>query len=382
MTKKMISTSFIFSALLTTTACEKTNRSFSLLNSNESFQQTAQYTSRKIDILWVVDNSGSMQSSQNNLTANFQSFIQKFQSLNYDFQMAVTSTDAWTALYQNDARYSSILKSLRRGKITGDAGAGWSFSPDSGVSIIDGNTANISQTFLTNAEQGITGTGDERAFSSIKQVLDFNPLFLRADAFLAVIIVSDEDDFSGNTSNFIAGDYNNESNSDPVTLTNTGSNTDLFHLYSDTRLDSVDSYKSYLTSLKGAGQFSVSMIGVLDNACKTQLNTSFGGRRIGRRYMQLAQSTNGAQTSLCGNFGTSLQLISDSIIELSSSFILRREPIPESISVSVNNVAVAQNATNGWTYNNSNWTITFHGTAVPAQGADVQISFQPVRATN
>lgn len=49
-----------------------------------------------VDMLWVVDNSGSMQSSQENLARNFSSFIQAFvgegQEL-IDFQMAVITTD-------------------------------------------------------------------------------------------------------------------------------------------------------------------------------------------------------------------------------------------------------------------------------------------------
>lgn len=51
---------------------------------------------------------------------------------------------------------------------------------------------------MANVKLGTSGSGDERALSSFEKTL-INPLnsnFHRPDAFLAIIIVSDEDDFS------------------------------------------------------------------------------------------------------------------------------------------------------------------------------------------
>jgi len=365
-------------------ACEKGGRTFSLLDAGSSFQQSGTYVPRPIDVLWVVDNSGSMDSSQVNLTNSFQSFVTKFQEKNYDFHMAVTGTDAWKAAYQSNVDYKNILRRARRGPITGNATVGWSYSPDSGFNIMDTLTPNLTDVFLKSAKLGTTGTGDERAFSSFYEFLHYagNSDFRRNDAILAIIVVSDEDDFSANTSAYVAGDYDDEVDADPVDLAVNGSPTSVYQLYQDPRLLSVQSFKDDLDGIVGAGNYSVNMIGIKDTQCKANLNVSYGGRRIGRRYIQLADMTGGVKTSLCDNFGDSLQLISDSIVKLTSTFKLNREPVISTLHVVVNGVNIPEDATNGWTYNATDWSVTFNGTSVPAQGDNIQILFTPAIASN
>jgi len=81
---------------------------------------------------------------------------------------------------------------------------------------------------------------------------------------------------------------------------------------------------------------------------------------------------------LCGNFGNTLEIISDSILTLSSAFQLGREPVVATIRVTVNGVQVPNDATNGWTYESSNNTIVFHGSAIPDANANIQIAYDPV----
>lgn len=333
--------------LLFITACEKGDRSYSLLSDSEAFQQSATYVPRKIDVLWIIDNSGSMKSSQDNLTANFASFIRRFQELNYDFRMGVNTTDAWLG------RYNSSKIGLRRLK----DGAG---SSHSGVFVMDRNTSDIQNVFLVNATQGINGSGDERAFSSIEDTLNYaeNADFRRDDAYLAIIILSDEDDFSATTSSHQNNNYNSS------------------------RLIPVSYYKNYLDGKVGAGNWSVNAITILDSQCRDELNAQSSGRIIGQRYVELSQMSGGVQTSLCGDFGSNLTLISDLLIEVSSSFVLDREPNPATIRVYVDGQAVTENQQNGWSYDPATMTVTFHGTAVPAAGQKVVINFDPVAPKN
>ncbi|MFW1373635.1 hypothetical protein ACEV99_23340, partial [Vibrio parahaemolyticus] len=67
--------------------------------------------------------------------------------------------------------------------------------------VIIPTIADLVTTFVTNAYQGDQGSGDERAFRSMQLALDDsqNAGFHRHDAYLAVIILSDEDDFSGDS---------------------------------------------------------------------------------------------------------------------------------------------------------------------------------------
>jgi hypothetical protein len=205
-------------------------------------------------------------------------------------------------------------------------------------------------------------------FSSFKEDLtnSVNNGFHRPEAFLAVIMVSDEEDFSHNDfTTGLDGYYFMED-------------------YNDPKLHTVQSYVDFLTSytaVGGAGKnFSVNTISILDQACLTQLQNS--AQKIGNRYIQLATATGGQKISLCSDFSQSLQVLSESIVELSSVFTLSREPIPETIVVTVNGVAVPQNAINGWTYNAASISISFHGSSVPAAGANVSINFDPAGVKN
>lgn len=349
-------------------ACQKSNDSYSLLAEQSTFQQGSSFQARKIDILWVIDNSGSMETSQNNVISNFNSFIQRFQTLNYDFNMAFISTDAYMDATDTNGAYKNtycIAFNKKCSVFRDGPGKNATASLHSGVPIISKLTQNITSVFNLNAAQGIQGYGDERAFQSFKTALQnqSNTGFRRADAYLAIIIVSDEDDFSHNAMT-------------PAleTLANNG-------YLTDSRIHSVDSYVSFLDSYTNSTpalrNYSVSAITIMDQVCLDDLNTTFA-RRMGTRYLQMADKTGGTKASLCGNFGQSLQMISDSVLALTSTFKLDREPIVETLQITVNGVVVVQDAQNGWTYDPSNLTITFHGSAIPAADSSININFDPV----
>lgn len=331
-------------AAATFMGCEKSADSFSLLAETNTFKQSEAYAPRKIDILWVIDNSGSMDSSQVNVASNLNKFISRFVDKRYDFHIGVTTTDA----YLSNFGYGISRSYLRDGV----------GSNHTGVFVLDRDTPNLIPTFTTNILQGTSGSGDERAFSSMKTTLlnSFNSAFRRADAFLAVILVSDEEDFSHNNMTFIE-DPNNSS------------------------IETVSSYKTWLDSFTNSTtslrNYSFNTIQILDSTCLATLNASYPGRKIAQRTAQLADMTGGIKASLCGDFADSLQLISDSILELSSVFQLNREPIPETIAVTVNGATIPQDTINGWVYDATNNTITFKGTAIPAQGSDIRIAFEP-----
>ncbi|WP_413288018.1 hypothetical protein [Bdellovibrio sp. HCB337] len=328
--------------------CSKGADSFSLLSDGSSYKQSAQYIPRKVDILWVVDNSGSMATSQKNLADNFPSFIQKFLEKESDFRMAVVTSDAFLAPYHAKDKptvfdYKDL--SLIRG------------------GVMDKNTPNLESVFLTNIQQGTSGSGDERVFSSFETALmdPRNSAFRRPDAFLAVIIVSDEEDFS----------HNDNTN---------GMNTYKFmENYADPTMYSVQHYVDFLTTFTanaGSGKnFSVNTISILDQACLTKLQNS--AQKIGQRYIDLANATGGKKASLCEDFSDSLKVLADAIVNLSSEFSLSREPIPESIVVTVNGVVVPNDPVNGWVYNPATITLTFNGSSLPKNGDDVRINFDP-----
>lgn len=379
---QMLKMTMIASVASFIVACEKTDRSFSLLDDSSTFQNIPTFTPRPIDIVWVVDNSGSMESSQDNLTANFESFIESFQTKGYDFRMVVTGSDAWRAEYTGNASFKDKVRRWRRGEVVNAGGGNYIYSPDSGIHVMDRLTVDLMNVFLINATLGTGGSGNERAFESLEESLLYadNSDFRRPGAYLAVIVVSDEDDFSSNSSAAVENDYDDELNSDPVVLP---PGNHIYNLYQDARLTPVSHFNDLLRNNAGGDDlYSVNTIAIMDTACKTALNDSFTGRRIGRRYLDLATMSGGVKASLCDDFGASLELISANIISTAVSFTLDREPRPETIVVKVNGSIIPNDPVNGWTYNPANWTITFASAAAPAANAEIQIAYTPLRADN
>lgn len=329
--------------------CTEKKGSFSILPEEDTFKQDTTYVPRKIDILWVVDNSGSMETSQANLTANFEAFISRIAALKFDYHVGVIATDAWKSKFNTSLTHSNLKDGVSPNK--------------SGVFVIDQNTTDVIGTFVKNASLGVNGSGDERAFQSfVTSLLDEdNSSFRREDAFLAIIILSDEDDFSHDTSAFSGSSY------------------------SYPGLHAVSDYVSWLTEFTdyenapiGQKNFSVSTISILDQACADTLNADGWTRYVGTRYIELAELTGGVKGSLCGNFGETLEIISDSIIQANAVFPLSRIPIPETIAVTVNGEIIMQDSKNGWSYDEESNSIIFHGSKIPAAGSLIDVDFDPV----
>lgn len=325
--------------------CDKGGSNFSVLSTTAQFEQQVTFEPRKIDVLFVVDNSGSMSSSQTALANNFPSFINYFNSKGYDYRIAVTTTDAF---YGGQFVNSSCsLCNINQTKFKSGT------NPK--IYVLESTTPNIAAAFAQNVNVGVSGSGDERAFSSFKAALSssLNVGFHRPSAFLSVIIVSDEEDFSHDDINV------NESYSQPT-------------------LHSIASYKTYLegfTAGQATTDFHVSTISILDNACKTALGA---GRKIGTRYMELADATGGSKNSICNGFDSVLNNISLQIADqIKAQFFLTRIPILTSIRVIIEGILIPKNAINGWTYDVATNSVSVHGTFTPAAGASITINFDP-----
>ncbi|CAN5525668.1 hypothetical protein BH10BDE1_BH10BDE1_15020 [soil metagenome] len=331
-------------------ACGSSSASFDLLSESASFNQSTAEVNGKIDILWVVDNSGSMATSQQAIAANFQRFIEKFEQNGFDFQIAVTTSDA----YKDDFDASLNMSVYRSGTYTDDAG-----QTVTAPKILNKNTPNLEKAFIANILRGTNGSGDERVFQSMRAALrnttNATMGFPRADAYLSVIMLSDEDDFSWD------GNTNKE------------------NLYNDPLLHTVQSYVDLL-DLKTASttanrKFNVNSIAIQDTACQTALGNN--GRKVAVRQNGLASMTNGILGSLCDDFGTTLSSISNKIIELSTQFYLDRTPSEGTLKVYVAGILVPVSDTDGYSYNATNNSITFHGTGVPTAGAQISVSYLP-----
>ncbi|MEC9283889.1 MAG: hypothetical protein VX642_14340 [Bdellovibrionota bacterium] len=340
---------FLIFQIVVLTACEDIP-TVSILDETDEFEQSSSNFENKIDILWVIDNSGSMANLQANVANNFSSFITRFKEKSFDFQMAVTTTEAWREYYGN--QYCGQQSNISN------------YRSNSGVTILDANTLNLEQAFLTNIQQGTAGCGDERALSSMVTALtnteNSNLDFPRSGAYLAVIVVSDEDDFSHDGGDYLWNDYN-YAGLTPVQ-------------------DFVDAMDVITGSTNSRRLYNVSTIGIFDEQCKDD-NTPDG--QIALRVGELSDLTDGIKASVCANnFAENLELIGEKIVILSSQFYLSREPVIESIEVIVDGSLVSQSIENGWQYIAESNSIQFYGDAIPIQGASIQINFDPVALKN
>lgn len=331
-------------ALVTLVGCNKNDSSFSTLPTSKAFTQAT--INNKVDILWVIDNSLSMQPLQDNLINNYTSFMTQFQAKGFDYQMAVITSDAYLASV--DYRNDPAMAQFKDGNAT----------VQSGYRIVTPSTPDPLAAFTINANQGQFGSGDERVFQSMLESLKspLNQGFFRSGAFHAVVILSDEDDFS------------NYSRAE-------GSGGD--HSYSQTGLLAVSEVIAQLDALTGSSaskrNYNVSAITATDASCKP-----FASSIVGQRYMELANQTNGVLGSVCDtSFANSLQNIQERIIELSTLFPLDREPNVRTINVVVNGTAIPNDELNGWTYLADENAIQFHGSAVPPAGASIQVFYDP-----
>lgn len=352
-------------------SCDKGAGSFSVLSESSTYEQKATYTARKLDVLFVVDSSGSMDNFQQNLVNNFSSFINRFITKGYDFRIAVTTSEAYRYphfMAQSGCSGISYCNEYRTWFRKGSSSPNYVLDNVLYDLTQESEKVRLKNDFIANAHMGTDGSGDERAFASFQAALSYstntdlspspNKNFHRPDAFLAVVIISDEEDFSQ------SGNSLNESYTNPA-------------------LYPVANYKTFLETFTGgqaSGDFSVSTISILDSACLDTLDpTGSIGRKIGTRYMELADLTGGTKNSLCNPFDTTLDNISASIEDQgTATFVLVRTPVISTIVLKVDGVLVPQSDTQGWSYNASNKTIKINGSIYkPNNGAEIKLSFYP-----
>jgi hypothetical protein len=168
---------------------------------------------RNLDILFVIDNSGSMGEQQAALAANFPRMIDVLEQLDGplpNLHIGVTTSDVGMTSVTGMTGPDLGIGGQNGGCAgQGDNGAlrtstalgGAAFISD--VELPDGTrdrnyTGALRDVFAEIAQVGAQGCGFEQHFSAMSRAFT-NPAnagFLRADANLAVVIVADEDDCS------------------------------------------------------------------------------------------------------------------------------------------------------------------------------------------
>lgn len=289
----------------------------------------------KVDILWVIDDSCSMYDEQARLISNLSNFVGYADSQNADYQMAVTVTDARSSRagkFERCFPHPAIIDSdygqgqQNPGEIRGDA-------------------------FRCTFEVGTTGSGAyEAGLGAAKRALEratapgstsqnnINHGFVRDDANLAVVVMSDEEDQTGL---------------------------------------SLPVLKDFFESVKGRNRPDRSAVhaiaGPTSEPCVVQ------GRfqaQPGFRYEWMATETGGLFNNICDeDWSPALTQLGLDVFVPLDEWNLSQAADPGSVVVTVDGVSVPFDAQDGYTYNPVANSVKFHGDAVPDPGAQIVVEY-------
>jgi hypothetical protein len=179
-----------------------------------TFQETL---NRKIDILFMVDNSSSMTKSQDNLRQNFGQFMDVLKAVKGglpDVHIAVVSSDMGAANNDNlgcnatggdnGVFHFGVAANATGCTATGLADGATFISSTGGATPQTNFTGDITEVFKCIAPLGDTGCGYENQLYSIVRALGAdgrdppaqNHDFLRKGAYLGIVMITNEDDCS------------------------------------------------------------------------------------------------------------------------------------------------------------------------------------------
>jgi hypothetical protein len=247
----------------------------------ESFTQVSD-SDKKLDILWVVDDSGSMGPFQTSLANNFELFINDFIHRGIDFQMGITTTDCSTVA-KCGAAIPGSLESLT-------------------AVYANANPQAFISTFKAHIKVGTKGSGIERGLRGAEKFLDrYAANWFRGDSRLVIVFVSDEEDQSQQTVQYYLNRYLSEKS---------GMGADYVRAYSILNLGNCNN---------GGGVL-----------CGTE------------RYSFVSNNTDGLIANLHSNFATTLTDMGADIQNLVDSFSLANTPINGTVVVSVNGTIVTE----------------------------------------
>lgn len=285
-----------------------------------------------VDVLWVIDDSGSMGDEQNSLAANFDAFISTAVALDTDYHIGVVSTDV-------ESEWAGKLYHCSANEFITDAQPEAEQRNQFRCNV---KTADYSRPHSDSKEAALQAA---RMAVDYPNIGDYNAGFMREHATLYVIMVTDEEDQSDGTA---------------------------------------DLYVDFFRNIKGVGNpdlLNISAItGPPPNGCDTAAANPKGYDAV--------QAVGGQFRSICtADWSDLISGLGLDVFNARRQFALGRPATTSSIQVQVcddssgtpvNCQTVPQDATNGWTFDASVNAVTFNGGAVPQAGEHVQITYLAV----
>lgn len=306
----------------------------------EHTDEYIQKTGQDVDVLFVVDNSGSMGEEQGNLSGNFTDFINEALTWSNDYHLAVVTTDidGDGGVFQGTPRVvtSADISSFANNIKVGTNGAG----TEQGMFAAQ---LALSLPLISDTGTACTAPADCNAPDTCVEGFCGGPNrgFLRKEAALEIVFLSDEEDQSPSDLAF---------------------------------------YENFFKNIKGfynASLLHVHAIVGPPGGC----SSSNGDASSGNRYWDLAAATGGNQISICEpDFATGLKSIGEIAFGLKLQFFLARVPVPTTIEVKVNDVACPSAGGANWSYDAPSNAVVFNetGACLPQPGDGVWIHYDTI----
>jgi hypothetical protein len=332
----------------------------------DKFQQVS---GQEVDILFVIDDSGSMCEEQDRLISNFAQFIQQSTLWNNDYHIGVISV-----MVEQD----NIIGRLNRGNktitpryIVRGAQAQTQFSnladlgcdggSDAQEAALQAAQAALSAPLTT--DTGIACSSDDackndKSLCSTPTGCPFyciegtcggwNKGFLRKDAQLEIIVLSDEED---------------QSSADPAF------------------------YIDFFKNIKGYYNVNMMHVNTIVGMAAAPGDTSCASpdgsttAEVSKRYLMVADQTGGKKGSICDpTFATVMNEIGAQAFGLKVQFYLTRLADPSTVTVKVKGAA----CTTGWTYDAPSNSVLFEekGACMPQPGDEIIIDYETICLTS
>ncbi|MCA9664591.1 MAG: VWA domain-containing protein [Myxococcales bacterium] len=283
------------------------------------------------DIVWVIDESGSMSDNRQDIVNNANNFFSRALASGLDFRMAVTNVVAPSGSNQSAIGHFCSKISTN----TSDDGGTDRFllaTEQATFSSCINNPPGYeggSEYMLTNAEEAMKkhlprAVGDQSKF--------------RVGASIAYIIATDEADQSLKSGILTYTDY--ASTNCNLDAAKQGQVTSAIQKYIDLFSGKTDPEAVATVHLIG---------GVCNNSCGAEMPH---GQRL------VAQALSGQIGDVCQkDLGNTLQVIIDSIIGAASPVVLEYVPISASLAVALDGIQINRSRTNGFDYRGANNSI-------------------------
>ncbi len=279
-----------------------------------------------VDVLWVVDNSGSMANERSRLADSFEHFMSVLAGRRIDYHVGVVSTSL-------------------------EGGQGGALRRVDGRAFIDAQTPNPVATFARMVEFPAGRERLEQGLEAMRLALS-EPLrsgnnadFARQDGALAVVVVSDEDDGSfGEPSHFLRFLQHSRQPGD-----------------------------------EGLASFSA-IVGLPPEGCTPEGEEHIFGADVAPapRYIEVVAGSAGLQGSICDtDFDPLLEALGRRVSALTRIFPLSSLPQIDTLSVHVDGQRIPPSDEDGllWSYRPALRAIVFEERAIPSSGAELRVAY-------